>query len=172
MKKGIYLVVAIDPKGGMGKDGKLPWHIKEDLAFFQRITTKTDDANLRNMVVMGSTTWNSIPEKSRPLAGRRNVVLTRDKNKKFAGAEVAHSIEEAIALADDRTDRIMVIGGAKVFDQIMKKRLYEGIYLTRIRKEYKCDTYFPKMPPNLKAEKLSEGEEDGVKYEFLLYRKK
>ncbi len=62
--------------GGIGKDGKLPWHLPGEMAFFKELTSKTRDASKRNAVVMGRRTWESLPPKFRPLPGRLNVVLS------------------------------------------------------------------------------------------------
>lgn len=173
IKPKIYLIVATDLKGGMGLNGKLPWHLPGDMKFFQKTTIHSDNIQFRNMAVMGRVTWESIPEKSRPLKGRMNVIITRNKDYLAPeGVKVVHSIDEAVKAADDRVADIFVIGGAKVFDQFMKKRKIDGIYLTRIKKEYKCDTLFPKIPKAFKPEKLGEGQDGDVRYEYLLYKKK
>jgi dihydrofolate reductase len=172
MKKPIYLIVATDAKNGIGIKGKLPWKLKKDMAFFKKKTIKTQNTNKLNIVLMGRTTWESIPEDYRPLEARKNVVLTRNKDYVAKGATIVNSIDDAIAEADERIESIYVIGGAKVYEQFMKRRDLTGVYLTKIEKEYKCDTFFPKIPPSFKHKKLREIEEDGVRYAFLLYKKK
>jgi len=172
MKKPIYLIVATDAQNGIGIKGKLPWKLKKDMAFFKKKTIKTQDTNKLNIVLMGRTTWESIPEDYRPLEARKNVVLTRNKDYVAKGATIVNSIDDAIAKADERIESIYVIGGAKVYEQFMKRRDLTGVYLTKIKKEYKCDTFFPKIPPSFKYKKLREIEEDGVRYAFLLYKKK
>ncbi len=172
MDQKIYLIAAADLKNGIGIKGKLPWNLKRDLRFFQKKTIKTDNANRRNMVIMGSVTWESLPEGHRPLPGRMNVVLAKSKDYDAPGATVAHSIEEALSLADERIEKIFFIGGASVYEQAIKRRDIKGIYLTRIKKEFKCDAFFPKIPNAFKPRKLSEGEENGIGFEFVLYKKK
>jgi dihydrofolate reductase len=171
MKTPIYLIAAADAKNGIGIKGKLPWKLKKDLAFFKKKTIKTQDANRLNMVVMGRTTWESIPSDHRPLSARKNVVLTRKKDYDAPGATVVGSIDDAVKEAEERVEAIYVIGGAKVYEQFMKRKDLTGIYLTKIGKEYKCDTFFPKIPPSFKPKKLKTAEEDGVRFEFLLYKK-
>jgi dihydrofolate reductase len=173
LKPRIFLIVAADLRNGMGFQGKLPWTLKKDMKFFRDTTTHTDSMSYRNMVVMGRVTWDSIPEKNRPLAGRKNVILTRNKDFKAPeGVSVVHSLQDALKEADEKIGDIFVIGGAKVFDQFMKKQKVDGIYLTRIKKEFRCDTFFPKIPKSFKPEKLGGAEESGIHYEFLLYKKK
>jgi len=173
MKPKIYIITATDLKGGIGIKGKLPWHLPGDMRFFQNTTIKTDNMQFRNMVIMGRVTWESIPESHRPLMGRKNVVVTRNKDLKITDSSVtiAHSIEDALKAADDRVADIFVIGGAKIYEQFMKRQKVDGIYLTRIKKEFKCDAFFPKIPKNFKAEKLGEGRDGDISYEFLLFKK-
>lgn len=171
MKTPIYLIVATDTKSGIGIKGKIPWSLKKDMAFFKKKTTKTQDANRLNMVIMGRTTWESLPTNHRPLSGRKNVILTRDKKYDAPGGTIVSSIEEAIKEAEERIETIYIIGGAKVYEQFMKRRDITGVYLTKIEKEYKCDTFFPKIPPSFKANKLKTTEENGVKFTFFLYKK-
>lgn len=173
LKPNIYLIVAADQRGGIGYLGKLPWELKEDMKFFQKTTIHTESMQFRNMVIMGRITWESIPEARRPLKGRKNVVISRNKDFKAPeGVSVAHSIEEALKMTDDRVGDIFVIGGAKIFDQFMKKQRIDGIYLTQIKKEFKCDTHFPKIPKAFRAEKLGQVTENGISYEYLFYKKK
>ncbi|MBN2307017.1 dihydrofolate reductase [Candidatus Peregrinibacteria bacterium] len=172
MKPKIYIIAATDLKGGLGFKGKMPWNLPGDLKHFQKLTIQTEDAQLRNMVVMGRVTWESIPESRRPLTGRKNVVITRNKDFKVGeDVTVVHSPEEALKAADDRIADIFIIGGAKIYEQFMKRQKIDGIYLTRIQKEYQCDTHFPKIPKNFKAEKLGEKRDGNTSYEFLFYKK-
>lgn len=172
MKTPIYLIAAADAKNGIGIKGKLPWSLKGDMAFFKKKTIKTDNSNKLNMVLMGRSTWESIPKEHRPLPARKNVVLTRRKDYKAEGATVVSSIEKALEEADERIETVYVIGGARVYEQFAKRRDLTGIYLTRIQKQYKCDAFFPKIPPSMKPNLLKEREEDGVRYQFLLYKRK
>src|SRR3989338_9510384 len=119
MSHKIYLIAAADLKNGIGIGGKLPWNLKGDMAFFQKTTIKGADCQRRNMVIMGRNTWESIPEEHRPLAGRKNVVLSRNKEMKIKGVEMVSSLEKAIDMADERVEDIFIIGGAKVFEQAL-----------------------------------------------------
>ena len=86
MKPHISLIVARSRNGIIGKEGKLPWHLSEDLKFFKQTT-------MGRPVIMGRHTWESI---GRPLPGRKNIVLTRDPSYKAEGATVVSSLDEAL----------------------------------------------------------------------------
>ena len=93
-------------RGGVIGDGRdMPWHIPEDLAFFKQAT-------LGRPVVMGRATWDSIPERFRPLPGRRNIVCTRDPQWSAEGAERAGSVAEALDLAGPDA---AVMGGGQIY---------------------------------------------------------
>ncbi len=170
MEHPVYLIVAVDKNFGIGKDGKLPWHLKKEMAFFRKITRDTIDPEKRNLVIMGRTTWESIPEKYRPLLGRKNVVLTRQEDFQAEGAAVRHTLNEALALADDGIEKIFIIGGAQVFKEALKHEHLTGIFLTKIDKVYDCDTFFGDIPLNTSPEILGEDSEDGVTFQYQLYK--
>jgi len=100
----ITLVVARATNGVIGRNGTLPWRIPADLKRFKTLT-------MGSAMIMGRRTFESLP---RVLPGRRHIVLTRDKTWSADGAEIAHSIEEALALAGD--EPVSVIGGAEIFE--------------------------------------------------------
>jgi len=100
----ITLVVARATNGVIGRNGTLPWRIPADLKRFKTLT-------MGSAMIMGRRTFESLP---RVLPGRRHIVLTRDKTWSANGAEIAHSIEEALALAGD--EPVSVIGGAEIFE--------------------------------------------------------
>lgn len=167
----IYIIVATDKNNGIGKDGKMPWHLKKESEFFKKITTTTKDPNKKNMMVMGSTTWESLPEPVRPLPDRKNVVLHHGEYN-APGATVAHSFEEAFNLADEEIETIFIIGGASVYRQMVEHPETAGLYITRLNKEFDCDTYFPEVPERFsKLTSLGKEEEKGIEFEFLLYER-
>ena len=98
----VGLIWAQSTSGVIGRDGTIPWHLPEDLARFKTLT-------MGHTVVMGRRTWDSLPARFRPLPGRRNVVLTRNRGFDAPGAEVVGSIDDAI---DDQT---WVIGGSEIY---------------------------------------------------------
>ena len=168
-KNSVYIIAAVDDKFGIGKAGKLPWTLKQDLQFFQKTTTKTDSVTKANMVIMGRKTWESIPPERRPLPGRRNVVLTSHADFKAPGIYVFESLKDAFEAADEFIDSIFVIGGGQVFEEAIRARNLKGIYLTHVKGNFKCDTFFPKIPRSFKPELLEESKENGLEFKFVFY---
>jgi dihydrofolate reductase len=97
--------------GVIGVDGRMPWHLPEDLAHFKALT-------MGSPVIMGRRTWDAIDPRFRPLVGRRNIVVTRDPSWKAEGAEVAHSIDDALAMPDADA---WVIGGAHLYGETIAR---------------------------------------------------
>jgi dihydrofolate reductase len=169
---GVYIIVAADEKNGIGKNRDLPWRLKSEMAYFKQRSTATTDPEKQNLVIMGRTTWESIPEKYRPLPDRKNVVLTREADYPTPGGFAATSFDEAFALADDRIENIYVIGGASVYEQAVQRPELDGVYLTRIHGTFDCDTFFPEIRGQFPNEqKLGADREGDVEYDYLLYTK-
>lgn len=129
-KPRVTLILARAHNGVIGARGGLPWHLPEDLAFFKRTT-------MGHPIVMGRKTWESI---GRPLPGRRSVVVTRDRSYAAAGAEIVHSVEEAIACCDG-IDEIFVIGGAQLYADALPRA--DRLLLTEIHADFDGDTFLP-----------------------------
>ncbi|PIW36545.1 MAG: hypothetical protein COW24_05045 [Candidatus Kerfeldbacteria bacterium CG15_BIG_FIL_POST_REV_8_21_14_020_45_12] len=165
----VYLVAACDKQRGIGKAGKLPWHLKKEMAYFKNLTTAVTDVGLKNMVVMGRATWESIPDKFRPLPERNNVILSRNTKYVAEGAAVASSFDEAIQLVDDSVDRIFVIGGGAVYNDTITHPAVDGVYLTEIDYTFQCDTFFPELPPGYARQVLKSGSEGDISFTFSLY---
>lgn len=95
--------------GAIGRNGDMPWHLPEDLAHFKQVT-------LGAPVLMGRRTWESLPERFRPLPGRENIVVTRDADYVALGAAVRSSLEEALHLADNTEAEIVwIMGGGEMY---------------------------------------------------------
>ena len=109
--RGITIIVAMDNNRVIGKDGKIPWYIPEDMAMFKATTTG-------HTVIMGRKTWESLPATKRPLPDRDNIVITRNKSYEAPGAKVAHSLKEALKLCD-HTKYTFVIGGAEIYKEAL-----------------------------------------------------
>ncbi|MBU1445719.1 dihydrofolate reductase [Patescibacteria group bacterium] len=170
MKHEIYHIVAIDQEHGIGKNNDLVWNLPDDMKHFQTITQKTDDPAKKNMVIMGRSTWESIPEKHRPLKNRGNVVLSRDSKYLAKGAMVATSMDDAIAMADKKIEKIFIIGGASVYKHSINRDDLTGLYITYIGKTYDCDTFYPQIPEHFtNVQELGGIETDDMNLRFSLY---
>ncbi len=145
----IVLVVARAQNGTIGRNGALPWHIPADLRHFKQVTAGTP-------MIMGRKTFASLPGL---LPGRRHIVLTRDAGWSAQGAEVARSVDEALALA--ASDRVSVIGGAEIFELFMPRGT--AIELTEVHADIEGDTFMPPPDPALWREVSRErhGPENG-----------
>ena len=124
----IVLVVAIAQNGVIGKKGAIPWHISDDMKRFKALT-------IGHTVVMGRKTWDSLPKK--PLPGRVNVVVTRQKDWQAEGAIAASSLGQATA---GTSGTVMVIGGAEIYERAMP--LASRIELTEVHRKFDGDARF------------------------------
>jgi dihydrofolate reductase len=130
----ISLIVAASENGVIGRAGELPWKLPADLKHFRTLTWGKP-------VVMGRKTWDSI---GRALPGRQNIVLTRDPAFAAPGAQIASSPEEALRLAGDAPE-VMIIGGGELYRAFLPRA--ERIYLTRVKTVESGDTLFPELDP-------------------------
>ena len=128
-----FLIYARADNGVIGNDGSLPWHLPADLKRFKALT-------MGKAMIMGRKTFDSFPA---PLPGRRHIVLTRDRSWRTSGAQVAHSVGEALELAGDSA--VAVIGGAEIYAQFMA--LAEWIELTEVHATPDGDTHMPPLGP-------------------------
>lgn len=140
----LSLIVARAANGVIGSDGGLPWHISADLKHFKALT-------VGKPVIMGRRTYESI---GKPLAGRHNIVLTRDPDWTVAGVTVVPNLAEAVAAAGldprSRADEIMVIGGVTVFAEALPSA--RRVYLTEVHAAPAGDTVLPPFDPAAWAE--------------------
>lgn len=122
----IVLILARATNGVIGRDGRLPWHLPADLKRFKALT-------MGRPMIMGRKTFDSFPA---PLPGRRHIVLTRDRDWQAAGAEVAHDVDAALALAGE--GEVFVIGGAEILD--LFRDIADRVELTEIILDAEGDT--------------------------------
>ena len=165
----LAIVVCIDGERGIGKDGTIPWRVPADIRHFKRLTRSTRDPDARNAVIMGRATWESIPERFRPLTDRLNLVLSRRPSAAVPlpeGVLLCASLAEALEQAHtQRVERTFVIGGGQVYAETLRHPGCQEIYLTRLTQVFACDTHFPDLPPAFqRAEELQRGVSNGVEY--------
>ncbi|CAO3626991.1 unnamed protein product [Cunninghamella blakesleeana] len=146
------LIVAATKELGIGINGGLPWRLPPDMAFFKKATTtipKASSPDLKNIVVMGRVTWESIPPKFRPLADRRNIVVSRNleyDTNNAPNTTVVNSLEKALEEFDPKKySRVFIIGGAHMYHLAMQNPNCTHILFTKITSDIKCDTYFPNI---------------------------
>ncbi len=134
----VSIIAALTKTRIIGKNGQLPWNIPEDLKHFKQLTTGCP-------VIMGKNTWESLPEKFRPLPGRQNIVVSSTMNE-ARGAIVAKTLQDAIKEGEKSGKEVFVIGGAQMYKSAML--LADTLHLSWVKKEYEGDTYFPEINEN------------------------
>lgn len=154
----IVLIAAMSANRVIGKDGRTPWHIPEELAFFKTIT-------MGHPLIMGRTTFESLPF---PLPGRRNIVLSRNPSFQPEGAEMVSTLEEALDLCNG-ADIVFVIGGAQVFSAAMP--VATGILLSVLDRPVDGDATFPEISP-LEFREISKIRHTGTEnFNVITYRR-
>jgi dihydrofolate reductase len=138
----VTLIVAADDKDGIARDRQIPWHIREDLRRFKALTTGS--RNPPSAVLMGRATWESLPDKVRPLPDRKNIVLSRSKLD-LPGAHCVGSWREALDAASG-AGHLWVIGGAAVYALALAEPETTAIELTRVDGDFNCDLLWPGVP--------------------------
>ena len=158
------MIYARARNGVIGKQGQLPWHLPEDLAHFKRTT-------LGQPVVMGRVTWESLPEKFRPLPGRTNVVVSRKTTFNATGAQVVSSLEAAMALFPS-TEVVWLIGGAQLYAQALP--LASQIVVTEIDADFEGDAFAPSLSPNdwTETQRSSHVSAQGLGYHLVTLQKR
>jgi len=127
----LNIIVAIDDKNGIGKDGKIPWKDPEDLSFFKHLTV----GNGNNALIVGRKTFESIPRK---LENRKVVILSKKPNAK-------HDLLSALKDLKNDHDYVFICGGEQVYKEVIKDYLYlcDSIHITKISGDFGCDRFFP-----------------------------
>lgn len=151
-----------EARGGViGADGGMPWHVPEDLAHFREVT-------MGSPVIMGRRTWESFPDRFRPLPGRRNIVVTRSSSWRGDGAERAASLDDALSLVSD-SDAVWVIGGGLLFAEAIDRA--DVLEVTELDLAVDGDTVAPgRADWSVVAVSPVEGWErsrTGIRYRFL-----
>lgn len=176
-KKDFSIIVAIDANRGIGKDGRMPWHLPSDMRYFKEVTLKTASRLKSNAVIMGRKTWESIPEKFRPLAERVNIVLTRNPLYDFPASVVkAQNLEEAFFYINghaEEIENVFVIGGAQIYQKAVGLPECRYLYVTEIFKAFECDAFFPEFEKAFERVWSSEySEENTMTYHFARYQRR
>ena len=145
----IRVIVAVDKNWAIGKDGKLLNNIPDDQRFFRQTTTN-------QVVIMGRKTLESLPG-GKPLPNRTNVILTRNEDFQDPDVLVAHSVQEALDLAQEKGADIYIAGGSEIYEQMLN--YCDEAYVTFIDYAYQADTYFPNLDKMSEWVLVAESEE-------------
>ncbi len=157
----LHLIMARAANGVIGKDGAMPWHLPEDLANFKKVT-------LGKPVIMGRKTWDSLPAEFKPLPGRLNIVITRQKDWKAEGAKTANSLFEAMGMCP-LDGNAWVMGGAEIYKLAMM--LAATALVTEIDAEFEGDTKAPTFGASWKeVSRESHTSATGLNYSFVTYK--
>ncbi len=159
----VSIIVAMDKNRLIGRDNDLPWRLPSDLAHFKKVT-------MNKPILMGRKTYDSI---GRPLPGRKNIVLTHDKNLEIEGVTVVNSLDAAMSAARD-AEELMVIGGGAVYERVLP--ITQRMYLSFIDGEFEGDAWFPEFDENdweiVESKEQPAGEKDVPGCRFVTYQRK
>lgn len=162
----LVLIAAVARNGVIGHDNQLLWRLPEDARYFRAQT-------LGCPVIMGRRTWDSLPERFRPLPGRQNIVVTRQRGWSAPGATAAHGLDEAIAAAAP-APRLFVIGGADLYAAALDRA--DELLLTELDADFAGDTRFPdwdRTPfAELQRERHHAAPPNDFDFAFVRYRRR
>lgn len=170
---GFNIIVATDQKSGIWKNWILPWHIPEDLKYFAKITSETEDKNKINAVVMWRKTRESIPSNFSPLKNRINCIISRGiKHKndtkwlKNNSVKYFKSLCSCLAELEKSEDieSIFIIWWESIYNEAIKNEKLDKIYITKIEWDYKCNKFFDWIPKDFKL-KSTESLKNKIKFE-------
>lgn len=160
------IIVAHDIFTGIGKNNKLPWpHIKDDMKRFTDVTV----GNGNNAVVMGRKTYESLPERHRPLKKRDNYIISRS----LTPSEHVFNNFEQVKQLKDKYDEVWIIGGEEIYIQAVKELVIHKIFITFILQDFKCDRIFDptfnKLSYNSKSSPIFVDKDTQIRYVFIEY---
>ncbi len=153
------IIVAMGHERVIGLNNQLPWLLPADLKYFKAIT-------MGKPIVMGRKTYESI---GRPLPGRTNIVITRNKKWKADGVKVVHNLKEAIKVArKDKSDEVMIIGGAQIYSEVLASA--DRLYVTEVDIDVDGDAFFPEIDTSWKEVSRKAHPAEGCKpaYAFVI----
>jgi dihydrofolate reductase len=162
----VSIIAAMGENRVIGANGKIPWHLPADFKRFKELT-------MGHPIVAGRKTFESI---GKPLLGRTNIVVTSNEQYRADGCLIAHSLEDALKLAEHTPGgkEIFVIGGGEIYKMALPKA--QKIYLTRVRGSFDGDTFFPEFDQNdwqrVSSEEHKKDEKNQFEFTFTVYERK
>lgn len=155
----VALIVAASENGGIGRDGRVPWHLRDDLKNFKRVT-------MGHHLIVGRKTYESI---GKALPGRKMVIVSRNEDYEAEGCEVAHSMEAALGLAFERgEEEAFVAGGAEMYALALP--LAQRMYYTQVMAAVEADIFFPSFAEDdwEEVEAVAYAAGDGNDHDFIV----
>ena len=156
-------IVAIAENGIIGRDGDMPWRLSTDMQRFRATT-------MGKPIIMGRKTWESFPK--RPLPGRQNIVITRNATYEAAGADIVHSLDEALQLVA-QAEEVCIIGGGEIYAQAFS--VADRLDVTHVLASIEGDTFFPQINPDqwkiLSSTDVPAGEKDSHPTRHIVYER-
>lgn len=168
----IKIIVAYDKNRGIGLSNDLPWRIPGELRWVFETTTKVQDSNKRNALLMGRNTWESLPADRRPLKDRLNIIVSRTLQLPADDNILCFSsLDKAIDYVQSAPDieDCFIFGGAQIYEQALEKGFVSKILATEISNEYEVDTFFPEIPSDFSIESKEEKLFDDFKITRFVY---
>lgn len=161
----ISAIVAVTKNNVIGKDNQMPWHLPADLAYFKKVT-------LGHMIIIGRKNFESI---GKPLPGRTNIIITRDRSFACSNCKVMHSLEDALFFAHNNNENeVFIIGGGTIYEQ--SKDLWDKLYLTEIDTIVDGDVFFPEISWSqwhlVSEEQKASDEKNAFNLKFKVYSRK
>jgi len=166
------LIAAVDSENGIGKNNALPWHIPEDLRYFELMSTGTYKTG-ENVVIMGRLTWESIPKNYRPLKNRVNIVIS---SKEIDDCEyICSTLDESLDLVKqlDFINDIFIVGGEMLYREAINRDECKRLFITRLNKKFNCDRFFPEIDEKVYhvINKSIDYIKEDIKYNFIEYKR-
>lgn len=165
------IIVCTDSFNGIGKENTIPWKLTADLKRFRELTSKTSTESLKNAIIMGRKTWESLPRK--PLPGRINIIISSTLNQDDFSDEnilVCSSFDEAL-VERPNVEKYFVIGGGRVYQDALCDPRCSRVYLTRIEGNFRCDVFFPPMNEDYKLVEEEEMVDENLNYKNMVYHR-
>ena len=158
------IIAAISKKNVIGKNGQIPWHLPADLKHFKNLT-------MGHHIIMGRKTFESV---GKPLPGRTNIIITRQKDFDAENCIVVHSLDEAIkSVTGD--DEPFICGGAEIYKQAIDLDIVGKLYITMIDDDFEGDTFFPEIDMNVWKESerrdFEPDERNKHRYSFCVFKR-
>jgi dihydrofolate reductase len=161
----LILIAAVANNNVIGNNNQLLWNLPADLKHFKKIT-------MGHTLIMGRKTYESI---GKPLPGRKNIIITRNKDFSAEGCEVFSNLKDAICRVKKESD-VFVIGGGEIYRQTINLNPTRRLYITRVFANFEGDSYFPEINPDkwelIEREEFNADEKNPFPFAFLIYKKK